>query len=260
MQLMHCFAVAAKLEATLGDTQRAIHYHHCASQLRHTINTLFWDADNGAFFNGLNRHGVLDRRYTAHAQVWGILTDLLPANAYDQVFPNVIQNPACRVANISLNHHWEFAAYIKAGRIDAALAVLRQVWGGWLEQGHRRFPEDFRPQADTTAQLSFYGRPFANSLCHGWAGAAAVTLLSHGLLGITPLAPGFKYCQIAPQLGGLAWVRGSMPTPHGTITVAWDGIQGEIELPAIGVNLVGCTTSAGHNRIQGPGTFVIIAP
>jgi hypothetical protein len=181
----------------------------------------------------------------------GILTDLLPPTAYDQVFANVIENPACRVANISLNHHWEFAAYIKAGRINAALAELRQVWGGWLDQGHRRFPEDFRPHADTTMQLSFYGRPFANSLCHGWAGAAAVTLLSHGLLGITALAPGFTHCQIAPQLGGLAWIRGSMPTPHGNITIAWDGTHGEIELPTINAQLMGCTTRAGHTHIQG---------
>lgn len=260
MILMRCFEIGAQLETTLGDAQRAHHYHHCAQQLRHTLIELFWDAHTGAFYNGLDRHGTLDRRYTAHAQVWGILTDLLPASAYAQVFANVIENPACRVASLSLNHHWEFAAYHKAGRLTEALATLRTVWGGWIAQGHRRFPEDFRPHADESTQLAFYGRPFANSLCHGWAGAAAVTLLSHGLLGISALAPGFTHCQIAPQLGGLAWIQGSLPTPHGNISVAWDGVNGELQLPAITAQLIGCTTKTGLTHIQGPGTFALLAP
>jgi len=124
-----------------------------------------------------------------------------------------------------------------------------------LDSGHPRFPEDLRPDASVCDQLSMYGRPYANSLCHGWAGGAAVVLLSRGLLGITATAPGFARCRIAPQCTDVAWIHGRMPTPHGAIIIEWDGIHGVLELPAITADLVGCMTTDGVIVVQGPGRF-----
>jgi hypothetical protein len=42
------------------------------------------------------------------------------------------------------------------------------------------------------------------------------------LLGVEPVEPGFRVFRIAPQPpDGLAWARGSVPTPHGLIEVEW---------------------------------------
>ena len=79
--------------------------------------------------------------------------------------------PAYRAATVSFKYHWEFLAYAKAARIDVVLGRLRTIWGQMLAQGFTRFFEDIRPGDDEIQRLQFYGRPFANSLCHAWAGA-----------------------------------------------------------------------------------------
>ena len=38
-------------------------------------------------------------------------------------------------------------------------------------------------------------------------------------LGVIPAEPGFTRARVAPRLGRLAWVKGSLPTPFGTLTV-----------------------------------------
>lgn len=258
MVLLRCYEVAAVLEQELGNRTRVQHYRTQANRLRQTLMREFWDAERRVFINGYDRDGNLDRRVSIYAQIWGVLTDLIAPDDYAHVFETVIENPACRPANYSLNHHWEFQAFIKAGRMPQALAVLRRVWGGWLALGHPRFPEDVRPDASAYDQLSMYGRPYANSLCHGWAGGAAVLLLSRGLLGITATAAGFARCRIAPQLGDVAWINGRMPTPHGAIAIAWDGTSGVLELPAITADLVGCMTVDGATVVQGPGRVELI--
>lgn len=259
MVLLKCYEVAAVLEQAVGNRTRVRHYRAQAQRLRQTLLREFWDAERGVFINGYDRDGHRDMRVSIYAQIWGVLTDLITPDAYAHVFETVIEHSACRPANYSLNHHWEFQAFIKAGRLPHALAVLRRVWGSWLSLGHSRFPEDLRPDATERNQLSMYGRPYANSLCHGWAGGAAVLLLSRGMLGIRSTAPGFARCQIAPDCGGVAWIKGAMPTPHGVIQLTWDGVQGILELPAITADLVGCTTHDSATVLHGPGRFVLQA-
>ena len=58
------------------------------------------------------------------------------------------------------------------------------------------------------------------SYCHGW-GAGAVVQLPAYVLGIRPVAPGWKEIEILPQRAGLEWAEGSVPTPHGDIKVSW---------------------------------------
>lgn len=259
MQLMRCFEIGAELSHQLGDTAHAERYVSQAQQLRQTILDLFWDAERALFINGIDQHGQRDERVSSHAQVWGILCDLVPTHQAAQLVTTVLENPHYRAPNISLNHHWELHAYAKAGVVDRGLAVLKRVWGGWLAQGHRRFPEDFRYGATVAEQLSMYGRPFANSLCHGWSGGAAVAFLMHDVLGITATAPGFTACRVAPQLGHLQWVRGFVPTPHGEIALEWDGAQGVLSLPALTAELVDCQSDAGQTTIHGPGEFALRA-
>jgi len=63
-----------------------------------------------------------------------------------------------------------------------------------------------------------YGRPYGKSLCHAW-GASPIYLLGKYYLGVKPLSPGYKDYLIEPNLGGLQWMQGTVPTPHGDIRV-----------------------------------------
>ena len=63
-----------------------------------------------------------------------------------------------------------------------------------------------------------YGRPFGKSLCHAW-GASPIYLLGKYYLGVKPLSPGYATYEVAPQLGGLQWMEGTVPIPGGDIHI-----------------------------------------
>lgn len=66
-----------------------------------------------------------------------------------------------------------------------------------------------------------YGRPYGKSLCHAW-GASPIYLLGKYYLGVKPVKEGYKEFSIAPALGGLKWMEGTVPTPNGDIQVYMD--------------------------------------
>jgi hypothetical protein len=126
-------------------------------------------------------------------------------------------------------------ALARAGEIDAALDLIRTYWGAMLDRGATTFWEDFNldwlegssridelpalGEKDLHGDYGAYSyQGFRHSLCHGWA-SGPTSWLSEYILGIQPLAPGFARVRIAPQLGDLAWVEGTYPTPHGPIKV-----------------------------------------
>ena len=59
---------------------------------------------------------------------------------------------------------------------------------------------------------------YAMSRCHGWS-AGVTSWLTECVLGVQPKSGGFGQTTITPHLGGLTWVRGRVPTPHGNIAL-----------------------------------------
>ena len=126
-------------------------------------------------------------------------------------------------------------AVAEAGLTPAALPLIRQYWGTMLDLGATTFWEDFdvtwAENAHRIDELPVDGKKdphgdcgaycyknFRHSLCHGWASGPAPFLTKY-VLGIRPFAPGMKTVRFAPELGDLSWAKGTVPTPHGVITV-----------------------------------------
>jgi hypothetical protein len=63
-----------------------------------------------------------------------------------------------------------------------------------------------------------YGREFGKSLCHAW-GASPLYLLGKYYLGVKPTAPGYAAYTVEPNLGGLQWMKGTVPTSNGEISL-----------------------------------------
>ena len=59
-----------------------------------------------------------------------------------------------------------------------------------------------------------------DSMSHGW-GSTMVPEIQRSLLGVRPTAPGFATFAVVPPPSGLDWALGTVPTPRGTISVAW---------------------------------------
>jgi len=260
MLIMKSFEVGGSIAEKLNLTRKAKLYKNAASKMRKQIRETFWDGAVGAFLNGIDSDGKLDKRTTSYAQVWGILFDLVKPEEYNTVFGKVLDNPERNTQSYSLNQIYECLAYAKAGRTGSFLNRLKLVWGGMLNDGCSRFAEDIRPWQSPAEKLTLYGRPFANSLCHVWSGAAPVLALSKCVLGIYSTAAGFSECIIKPQLAELEWIKGSVPTPTGNITIELTKLKGGmLTLPdKVKANLSGIATVEGKAQIVGPGTFSIV--
>jgi hypothetical protein len=115
--------------------------------------------------------------------------------------------------------HYLFDACRKLGRTDVLLQRL-DLWRGLSALGLYTTPEGPEP---------------TRSDCHAW-GAHPIYHFFASILGIRPASPGFRTVRIEPQLGTLAWARGTMGHPSGAIIAEIEtqgnSMHGRITLPA----------------------------
>jgi hypothetical protein len=245
------YAAAGRLASAWKDEAARAQYEATATQLRNSIREAFWRPQDGLYSNGLDRNGKLDPRTTSFAQAFAVTYDIAKSDEYETIF-RFLNDQSNRPAHISLSQVVELTAYAKAGYAAQSLKRLKSAWLPIIQQGYHRFFEDIDPAKDANAQLAMYGRKYATSLCHAWAGAAPVMAISRGVLGIDPVEPGYSACTVAPQRCGLDWVRGAVPTNRGPIEIEWRGAKGEITLPR------DVTARLAEGRtFNGPGRFSI---
>ena len=110
--------------------------------------------------------------------------------------------------------HWVCRALFEAGMDNEALEQMRYFWGPCA--GHPQFPELRMPGANA-------------SFCHGWAGGPAYLLPSY-VLGLRPVAPGWREATVEPHVGDLALAAGSVTTPLGRVDASWERTGGRPRL------------------------------
>jgi alpha-L-rhamnosidase len=140
----------------------------------------------------------------------------------------------------------------EAGDIQGSLDSIREYWGGMLSLGATTLWEDFdiewlknaaridelTPEGKVDVHGTYGGycyQGYRHSLCHGWA-SGPTAWLSEYVLGIRIVEPGCRTIRVTPQLGGLEWVEGTFPTPHGIVRVkhakqADGSVRSDIEAP-----------------------------
>jgi len=113
---------------------------------------------------------------------------------------------------------------------------------------YRRWSEFLVDGYDTIGECWGWG-----THVHGWSCTPTRDMIFY-TLGVTPAEPGYTKARIAPRLGGLAWAKGAVPTPHGLITVSVDAEAVTIDSPVpVVVNLAGeppCNLEAGQHTIS----------
>jgi hypothetical protein len=114
---------------------------------------------------------------------------------------------------------WELQARFGAGQGRAALALTRRLYG-WMadhDPGGVMW-EKMTPRG--TAQPYAGAPPGQTSMAHAWS-AGAAPALSEWVLGLRPLAPGWRRWAVTPQPSGLRWAQGQVHTPHGVVVSRW---------------------------------------
>jgi alpha-L-rhamnosidase len=89
------------------------------------------------------------------------------------------------------------------------------------------------------------------SLAHGWS-SGPTAWLAEQILGVRPTAAGFREVAIRPDLAGLEWARGAVPTPSGAFRVdykASKGLDAKLEIPAGVTANVSMPACANQNSV-----------
>jgi hypothetical protein len=239
-----CLAVAAlraaaALAPAAGHAADAGRWSRVADDLAEAVNREAWNAERQAYTD-LWLPGVTNHHISQPTNIVAVLSGVATGERADALLPNLL---ACPPGWVASGSPWLYgiAAMILAerGQIQPVLIGLRDRWGDMLDKGAATAWETF---------AGFQPRWWTRSWCHAWSALPAYLLPAY-VLGVRPLAPGYRRALIAPQLGDLPWAQGKVPTPRGpiavrvekvdaglrTIVALPEGVSAEVRLP-VGVS------------------------
>jgi alpha-L-rhamnosidase len=196
-----------------GDADAAAGYRYEAGRLRPKLFTDFWDERRHAFVDGSQNNKV-----TRYTNMFSIFFGYLDPVREQQVKEHVLLNDGIQRITTPYMQFYEMEALCALGEQRRVLGKMKSYWGGMLALGATSFWEKYDSAERGVQNYAMYGRPFGRSLCHAW-GASPLYLLGKYYLGVRPGAPGFSSYTVEPVLGGLQWMEGEVPTPHGSIKV-----------------------------------------
>ena len=223
---LETMAICAELNE---DPEASKRYNDLAEDMKQKIQTEFWSEDQKAFIH--NRvQGELTDKVTRYTNMFAIFFDYVNAEKEAQIKEHVLLNDQVQQITTPYMRFYELEALCALGEQEYVLDEIRDYWGGMLELGATSFWEKYDPTEEGVEQLAMYGRPFGKSLCHAW-GASPIYLFGRYYLGVQPTDPGFASYEIIPNLGGLKWIKGKVPTPKGPISVYAD--RKEIKIKGI---------------------------
>lgn len=211
----NCLAVLALKECAefaewLGEDALAQRWRALAGRLAAAVNAHLWNESVGAYTDCLRPEGqspVYSQQTQTVAYISGVATGARAARCREIMY----HPPEGFVkAGSPFFEFFLLEALMREGQDQAFLDVIRRDWGFMIHEGATTFWEMW---SRTDGRLT-------RSFCHGWS-AAPTYFLSTYVLGVMPLAPGFARVAVAPHPGDLAWCRGTVPTPHGPVSVAW---------------------------------------
>ena len=139
--------------------------------------------------------------FSQHTNIMGVLSGAFKTTDQQQVINKILQDSALAQASFYYRFYL-VQALKKANRGDLYYSQLTP-WRQMLKAGLTTFAETPDP---------------SRSDCHAWSASPNYDFLAT-LCGITPASAGFKTVQVKPDMGALAFVSGTMPSPAGDITV-----------------------------------------
>ena len=203
LQYLAALQAYVRMHDGLGDTRESEFWQAEADMLADAILMTFWDPDAR-----LLREGPDDSwGYTQHAQAWGILTGVIPADAWGSVVHSLHTDE--NLTQTTYYHTFYVAeALAKAGHLE-------HLWDRWLLPWRKAFDLHLTTWPEMPEPT--------RSDCHAWSSWPTYCFLTH-VLGVQPASPGFASHVITPKhVSGWDKVSGTIPTPNGLrrVTVDW---------------------------------------
>ncbi|MDZ7637899.1 MAG: alpha-L-rhamnosidase C-terminal domain-containing protein [Bryobacterales bacterium] len=212
LQLLLALDWAAEIEDTLGSKAMAAEYRDRAATLRSAIRALYWDGARGLFADTPAKNS-----FSQQANSMAILAGLAEGEQAGRLFDALWAEEGLTKSTVYFRFYTHAAARA-AGRGDRFLSFL-DLWRDMLRVGLSTWAEMPEP---------------SRSDCHAW-GSSPNFELFRTMLGVSSAAPGFRKVRVAPHLGPLGDLEGSLPHPRGEVRVSLKkqgaGLAASVDLP-----------------------------
>jgi alpha-L-rhamnosidase len=216
-------------------------YKQYAADLKTELFSIYWNEDKQALVHS-RVDGKQTENVTRYSNMFAIFFDYFNQQQKESVKKSVLLNNNIQKITTPYMRFYELEALCAMGEQGYVLKEMKDYWGGMLKLGATSFWEEYNPSKKGAEHLAMYGREFGKSLCHAW-GASPIYLLGKYYIGVKPTSPGYATYTIEPNLGGLQWMEGKVPTPGGAITVKCSTIEMNIAT-ATGVGTLRFTSTA----------------
>jgi hypothetical protein len=207
----HGLEMAARVAAMAGDSARVGKYNKLRREIAEAFNRELWVADRGLYRDGKPFQSSVKpyqwlpadkdiETFSPHVNLLATLFDLAPVERRAAIVDRVLAEKPLNTQPWFM--HWVFQAIDHAGLFDKYGAPQMRRW-------------EIVPQTQSFREMWRDG-----DLSHGWCSTPLVQMSEH-ILGVRPVAAGFKTMEIRPELCDLNWARGKVPTPKGDVSVSW---------------------------------------
>ena len=179
----------------------------------------FWSRERALFINNLPWLAEEKTPRTCDRSLaTAILFDQCPDRNTEAALRSLTNCPPEMGFSYPANACWRLWALARGGRADVIVKDLRERWAIMNSvKLNNTLQEDWKAAPDSGAQ---------------WSHCAVVplNLAYHGLLGLKPLAPGFKRFELRPQLADLADLDITAFTVQGPVNFRAQGPRGQREV------------------------------
>ncbi|MEO0468158.1 MAG: alpha-L-rhamnosidase N-terminal domain-containing protein [Bacteroidota bacterium] len=209
-----CYQMAG-LARKLGRESEAIYYEERGNDLKEAIQSLLWDEEVGAFYDGKTDSSLIQSHY-AISSVFPYLYGLATPAQIARLLPYINAESqdigtGFRTRRITAyGGFYVLNALYLSEQSEAAENFIKKYYGPMVEK------------QDDTAWENFDDTGIG-TLSHAWSGGSTYVLSAYALgvrLGY-PEAIHPEEVVIAPQASQLQWAKGAVPHPSGLVEVSW---------------------------------------
>lgn len=219
LNLLYCLALdSAKLLAEALGSSDAARYAIEADSIRSALHETFWDSNEGAYRTFVGEGAP--NAYNELTQALALLAGACPADEASALRARLARKDNGLVETTLSQSFYKFEALLSEPELYGRFVFdkIAVDWGYMLSRGATSFWETIKGGDD-------FGN--AGSLCHGWSGIPVYFYHAY-LLGIKPTKPGFTEFAFKPIQGIIKQASGTVPTPHGNISVSWVDRDGQL--------------------------------
>jgi hypothetical protein len=215
----------------MGNDEQALEYEKRITKLRLNMRNRFWNTDQKLFSDALVGE-KMSAKFTEHSNSLAIVAGIASQEQEEEIVREFVENNSARLVPAVLFMHYITEALFMSRHGNEALSMLKNRYGNMKKDGSQTLWEEW--SLSVSKRTGQFEPNLKRTNAQGENTFPAYSL-TRWVLGVQPVKPGMTEVILSCNLCGLAEIEGCMPSPNGSIHVAWEnskkGISLEVEVP-----------------------------